>query len=86
MTVKSSGEFKILITELTPRNDKYKEAAKSVKKLLNTFCNQHLWNLIRHTNISEKHLNRGGLHLTRQGNDLLYVNFVKSLPLNVNNH
>ena len=35
MTVKSSGEFKILITELTPRNDKYrKEADKSVKKLL----------------------------------------------------
>ena len=28
--------------------------------------------------ISEKHLNRSGLHLTRQGNDLLYVNFVKS--------
>ena len=28
--------------------------------------------------ISEKHLNRGGLHLTRQDNDLLYGNFVKS--------
>ena len=50
-TVESSGEFKILISELTPRNDKYKEAVKSVNKLLNIFCNQHLWNLIRHTNI-----------------------------------
>ena len=39
-TVESSGEFKILISELTPRNDEYKEAVKSVNKLLNTFCNQ----------------------------------------------
>ena len=53
-----SGEFKILISELTPLNDNYKEAVKSVIKLLNTFCNQHEWKLIRHTNNSEKHLNR----------------------------
>ena len=39
-TVESSGEFKILISELTPRNDEYKEAVKSVNKLLNTFWNQ----------------------------------------------
>lgn len=84
--MESSGEFKILISELRRRNDKYKEAVKSVNKLLNKFCNQHEWKLIRNTNNSEKLLNRGGLHLTRQGNDLLYGNFVKSLPLNVNNH
>ena len=57
-TVELSGEFKILISELTPLNDNYKEAVKSVIKLLNTFCNQHEWKLIRHTNNSEKHLNR----------------------------
>ena len=44
---------------------------KLVNKLLNKFCNQHEWKLIRHFNISDKHLNRGGLHLTRQGSDLL---------------
>ena len=84
--MESSGEFKILISEVTPWNDKYKEAVKSVNKLLNKFCNQLEWKLIRNTNNAEKLLNRGGLHLTRQGNDLLYGNCVKSLPLNVNNH
>ena len=57
-TVELSGEFKILISELTPLNDNYNEAVKSVIKLLNTFCNQHEWKLIRHTNNSEKHLNK----------------------------
>ena len=85
-TVESSGDFEILISEVTPWNDKYKEVVKSVNKLLNKFCNQLEWKLIRNTNNAEKLLNRGGLHLTRQGNDLLYGNCVKSLPLNVNNH
>ena len=40
-TVESSGEFKILNSELTPQNDKYKEAVKSVNKLITKFCNQH---------------------------------------------
>ena len=64
---------------LTTRNDTFKGAAKQVNKQLADYCKQNDWNLIRHQNISIKSLNRGGLHLTKSGNELLFKNFVKHL-------
>lgn len=67
---------------MTPRGDTYKDAAKEVNKRLNHYCKQNQWKIIRHTNITEKVLNRGGLQLTKQGNEVLRKNFVKCLTNN----
>ena len=82
--IKSSCDAEVIISELTPRRDTYKDAAKEVNKRLNHYCKQNQWKIIRHTNISEKVLNRGGLHLTKQGNEVLHKNFVKCLTKNNN--
>ena len=65
------------------RKDAHKESVKFVNKLLIKYSKQHHWTLVRHSNITEKVLNRGGLHLTKQGNELLYKNFASCLA---NNH
>ena len=38
-----------------------KESVKSVNKLLSKYSKQHQWSLVRHSKITEKVLNRGGL-------------------------
>ena len=64
-----------------------RESVKSVNKLLIKYSKQHHWSLVRHSNITEKVLNRGGLHLTKQGNELLYKNFASCLVAKeANNH
>jgi len=60
----------VVLSELTTRKDAHKESVKSVDKLLIKYSKQHHWPLVRHSNITEKVLNRGGLHLTKQGNEL----------------
>ena len=77
--VEDSCGAEISVSELTTRNDTFKDAAKQVNKQLADHCKQNDWNLIRHQNISVKSLSRGGLHLTKSGNELLYKNFVKHL-------
>ena len=77
--VEDSCGAEISVSELTTRNDTFKGAAKQVNKQLADYCKQNDWNLIRHQNISIKSLNRGGLHLTKSGNELLFKNFVKHL-------
>ena len=56
-----------------------KDATKQVNKQLADYCTQNDWNLMHHQNISIKSLSKGGLHLTKSGNELLYKNFVKLL-------
>ena len=74
------------LSELTTRKDAHKESVKSVNKLLIKYSKQHQWSLVRHSNITEKVLNRGGLHLTKQGNELLYKNFASCLAAKEANH
>ena len=68
--------------ELTARNDDYSDAVKVVNKRLKRFCQQNNLKLISHTNVSPKGLNKGGLHLNREGNELLQKNFVNFLESN----
>ena len=75
--VEKASRVWIVISELTARNDDYCDAVKAVNKRLKQFCNQDNWKLISHVNISSKGLNKGGLHLNREGNELLQKNFVK---------
>ena len=46
-----------------------------------TSC-QNNWKLISHANISSKGLNKGGLHLNREGYELLQNNFVNFMRSN----
>ena len=78
-TIQSTCGAEVGLSELTTRKDAHKESVKSVNKLLIKYSKQHQWSLVRHSNITEKVLNKGGLHLTKQGNELLYKNFASCL-------
>ena len=79
-TIQSTCGAEVVLSELTTCKDK--ESVKSVNKLLIKYSKQHQWSLVRHSNITEKVLNRGGLHLTKQSNALLYKNFASCLAAN----
>ena len=85
-TIQSTCGAEVVLSELTTRKDVHKESIKSVNKLLIKYSKQHQWSLVRHSNITEKGLNRGGLHLTKQGNELLYKNFASCLAAKEANH
>ena len=78
-TIQSTCGAEVVLSELTTRKDAHKESVKSVNKLLIKYSKQRQWSLVRHSNITEKVLNRGGLHLTKQSNALLYKNFASCL-------
>ena len=73
--IEQSCDAMITISELTTRSDCHKDAVKSVNKRLHQYCRQNQWNIVNHNNITETSLNKGGLHLSRQGNELLYKSF-----------
>ena len=78
-TIQSTCGAEVVLSELTMRKDAHKESVKCVNKLLIKYSKQHQWSLVRHSNITEEVLNRGGLHLTKQGNEILYKNFASCL-------
>ena len=77
-----ASESEIVLSELTARNDDYSDAVKAVNKRLKQLCKQNNWKLVSHTNITSNGLNKGGLHLNREGNELLQKNFVNFLRCN----
>jgi len=71
----------MVLSELTARNDDYSGVVKAVNKRQKQFCKQNDWKLISHANITSNGLNKGGLHLNRECNELLprdFVNFLQS--------
>ena len=78
----NASESEIVISELTARNGDYCDAVKAVNKRLKQFCNENNWKLISHANVSSKGLNKGDLHLSGEGNELLQQNFVNFLRSN----
>ena len=82
--IQSTCGAKVVLYELTMRKDAHKESVKSVNKLFikYRYSKQYHWSLVHHSNITERVLNRGGLHnytLTKQGNELLYKNSLISI-------
>ena len=75
-------ESEIFISELTARNDDYCDFVKAVNICVKKFCQQNNWKLISHANVSSKGLNKGNLHLSGEGNELLEQNFVNFLRSN----
>ena len=81
--IENSCDAEIVLSEITTRNDAYGDAVKTVNRRLKQFCRQNGWKLINHANITHNGLNKGGLHLNREGyNDSLYRNFVNFLGNN----
>ena len=79
--IQSTCGAEVVLSELTTRKDAHKESVKSVNKLLIKYSKQHQWSLVRHSNITEKVLNRGGLHLTKQGNELIIIELFPRMPI-----
>ena len=71
-------DARVVISALVSRRDKLNEKVPEVNKLLKRYCRQHEWKLIEHNNITENGLNKGGLHLSTEGNRF-FNNFCDSL-------
>ena len=77
--IENSSDATVTISELVSRRDGFNEAVKTVNKHLKFYCRQNGWKFIQHQNISEKELNKGGLHLNFKGNQQFFKNFQMSL-------
>lgn len=73
--IENSSEATVAVSELISRRDELNEAVKTTNKHLKSYCRQNGWNFIQHHNITEKELNRGGLHLNFKGNLKFFKNF-----------
>ena len=80
--IENSCDVEIVLSEITTRNDAHSDAVKTVNRRLKQFSRQNGWKLISHANITQNGLNKGGLHLNREGNDSLHRNFVNFLRNN----
>ena len=80
--IENSCDAEIVLSEITTRNDAHSDAVKTVNRRLKQFSRQNGWKLITHANITQNGLNKGGLHLNREGNDSLHRNFVNFLKNN----
>ena len=67
----------IVVSELTTRGDSLENSVKAVNRRLKQLCLENDWKCIRHDNITNSGLNRGGLHLNKEGND--GTNFASAL-------
>jgi len=70
--IENSSDTTVTISELVSRRDGFNEAVKTVNKHLKFYCRQNGWKFIQHQNISEKELNKGGLHLNFKGNQQFF--------------
>ena len=77
--IENSSDATVIKPELVSRRDRFNEAVKTVNKQLKFYCWQNGWKFIQHQHISEKELNKGGLHLNFKGNQQFFKNFQMSL-------
>ena len=66
---------KIIISNIVPRGDKYKEKGEILSKVTNEACHEENIPVINHNNINPKrHLNRSKLHFNNYGNSIFVKN------------
>ena len=71
---------KIIISEIVPIGDKYKEKREILSKVINEACHEENIPVINHSNInSKRHLNRSKLHFNNYGNSVFVKNIRKFL-------
>ena len=80
--IESNSKAEVLISELITRRDQNARGVDAINKSLRRYCSQNGWKLIRHNNISQTVLNKGGLHLNQVGNETFFNNFIKALGSN----
>ena len=80
--IENSCDAEIVLSEITTRNDAHGDAVKTVNRRLKQLSRQNGWILISHANITQNGLNKGGVHLNREGNDSLHRNFVNVVRSN----
>ena len=72
----NSPNTSVSISAILPRKEsQISKNATLVNNSLKLICSQHHWNFIEHKNIKQTHLNRGGIHLSKAGSDILANNF-----------
>ena len=76
-----SSKTEIAISQIVNRTDKTGITKKinEVNENLAHYCKLNKWGLIRHDNITSKHLNSYGLHLNRSGTAVLAKNITSFL-------
>ena len=83
--IEKTSETKVIISELVARrdkNDQVKAVNKQLRKHALPNSQSNGWTLIQHNNISRRFaddLNRGRLHLNREGNCKFFKNFVDTM-------
>ena len=66
---------KIIISNIVPRGDKYKEKGEILSKVVNEACHEENIPVINNNNINPKrHLNRSKLHFNNYGNSIFVKN------------
>ena len=69
----------VIISMLTPRSDEHKNKASDYNKLLLNLCARYLVSYIDNSNVSFSDLDKFGLHLNRNGTDIVCKNISKFL-------
>ena len=78
-SLNNSHSTKVAVSSLLQRNDRteLKDMVDEVNRNLESLCKRNNWRFIKHLNIkANEHLNRGRLHLNREGNKLFATNFI----------
>ena len=71
---------KIIISNIVPRGDKYKEKGEILSKVINEASHEEKIPVINHNNINSKtHLNRSMLHFNKCSNSVFVKNGKNSL-------
>ena len=71
--VENNSYAQVMVYELITRSDESSSAdVVDVNKRLLKFCKQQDWTLIRHNNIRQTDLNKGGLHLNERGTSRMF--------------
>ena len=67
---------KIIISNIVPRGDKYKEKGEILSKVINEVCHEENIPVINHNSINPKrHLNQSKLHFNNYGNSVFVKKF-----------
>ena len=78
--IENNSDAQVMVSELITRSDESSSCdVAEVNKRLLKFCKQQDWTLIRHNNIRQSDLNKGGLHLNERGTSRMFNNFVDKL-------
>lgn len=75
--VEHNSDAQVMVSEHITRSDESSSGyVAEVNKRLLKFCKQQDWTLIRHNNIHQSDLNKGGLHLNERGTSKTFNNLI----------